>query len=112
MAKPNKDQSEYLLVAPCTGTTKSTRLSLTTSSVASTRVVVGAKYFLRLSAGSSGAAFCSAAASTALPASDAAETAGFWIDAGETVRFDSSAAVFSAIMTAGTGELLITRVDL
>ena len=33
-------------------------------------------------------------------------------DAGETVRFDSSAAVFSAILTAGTGELLITRVDL
>ncbi len=110
-SKTSGVDNQYLMAAPCTGTTQSTRLTLSTTTATNSQVVSGARYFVRLSSLSSGSAFCTFAATATLPATNAVMATGFWIDPGETVSVKSSSATLAAILTAGTGELLITRQD-
>jgi hypothetical protein len=94
------------------GSTKGTRLALTTSSAPLTagRLTVGVRYKLTLTPDSSGAAWIDLTGGTAVaPASDAAETAGFWLQPGEVEIIEATANRLSGIMLAGTGTLLITR---
>lgn len=110
-SKTSKEDNTFYLSAPCSGTSESTRLTCSTSSAANDKIVLGARYFVRLSSLSGGPAFCKFAASVLLPASNAAVATGFWVDVGETVTVKASGTSLAVILTAGTGELLITRQD-
>lgn len=102
-------KGERMAVWPITGSTQSTRLTLSTSTAACDKLVAGGEYKVSLGSLSGGSAFCVFAATATAPATNAAVANGFWLNPGEAEIVSAPSATLAAILLSGTGELFITR---
>jgi hypothetical protein len=113
MAKESLQDGVYAMHVALGAQAKGTRLSLTTSSAAfdASDITSGAHYKVSLDPTAGGAAWIEWGGTATLPASSAVEAAGFWLLPGESEVVKAQANLCSAILTAGTGTLYLTRLS-
>lgn len=102
-------KGERMVVWPITGSTQSTRLTLSTTTAACDKLVAGGEYKISLSGLSGGPAYCVFAATATAPATNAAMANGFWLNPGEAEVVAAPSATLASILLSGTGELFVTR---
>lgn len=113
MTSKSKNKGEYGALVALGAASAGSRLALTTTSTAFTsgKLTPGLLYKVSLDPASSGVAWIEPDGTAAIPASDADMTAGFWLMPGESEILDATSLIYSAILTAGTGTLYVTRLS-